>query len=225
MNTNNRTTTWFIVAILLSTLLLDACMTRKEKTAEPIKIGSILTGEGAAWGIAAKNGIDMAVEEINADGGINGRPLKVIHEDDQSDPKKAITAFQKLTDIDKVRIIIGTSWSNTGLAVAPLADENEVLMISPSLGVKEFNEGSRFLFNTWPHDYRLSEALADHVYAQGHRKVALIGAKQVWVEDQTRAFTQRFTKLGGSIVVLVEPDPADRNPYADALKIAAQKET
>src|SRR3989344_2598770 len=75
-------------AVLL--IVLASCAGPAENTAnEPIKLGSILilSGEGASWGNAAKNGIDMAVEKINAGGGINGRLLAVDHQDDKSDPK------------------------------------------------------------------------------------------------------------------------------------------
>ncbi|MBT3406383.1 ABC transporter substrate-binding protein [Candidatus Woesearchaeota archaeon] len=219
------------VAVAIFMLVIIAgCSTQNisGKVVEPesIRIGSILilTGDGASWGIASRNSIDMAVEEINTQGGINGKLLEVIHEDDQSDPKKALSAFRKLTDVNKVDIIIGTTWSHTGLPLVDLADEKEVLMISPSLGVKDFNEASEFIFNTWPHDSYLSKDLADYVFKKGHRKVAIIGAQNVWVKDQTSAFQDRFEELGGEVVLNVEPDPADKDPYADAVKIKAQKD-
>lgn len=188
---------------------------------EPIVIGSIgiLSGEGASWGTAARNGIDLAVQDVNAAGGINGRPLVVIHEDDRGDPKQSLAAFRKLTANDGVGIIIGPTWSNTGLALADPAAENSVLMISPSLGKAEFNERSKYLFNTWPHDYVLSARLADYVYGKGHRRVGLISTKQVWVVEQTAAFTSRFEELGGQVVVLVEPLPEMKEVTAEALKI------
>jgi len=195
---------------------------------DTIKIGSIgiLTGDagGSSWGIAAKNGIDMAVLDINANGGINGKMLEVIHEDDAGDAKKTISAFQKLTDVDNVNIIIGTTWSSTGIPLVKLADEKKVLMISPSLGKPEFNEGSKYLFNTWPHDVTLSSQLADYVFNKGHKKVALISANELWVKDQTNAFKKRFTELGGSVEVLVEPNPTDRELSSDALKIKNNKD-
>jgi len=193
----------------------------KQASGEIIKIGSILilTGEGASWGEAARNGIDLAVEEINNRGGVNNKNLVVIHEDDESDPKKAVSAFQKLTSADKVRFIIGPNWSHTGLAVAPLAPESRVVMISPSLGVKEFNESSQYLFNTWPHDEILSRNLAEYVYNKGYRKVVLFGAQQVWVKDQTAAFKGKFEELGGKVELLFEPLITDTDPRANVLKL------
>ncbi len=207
-----------IILVVVSTTLL---LTINKNEEETIKLGSILilTGEGASWGIAEKNGIDLAIEDINSQGGINGKKLTINHQDDGGDPKTAVSAFNSLNDVSGIDLIIGTTWSRTGLTLINLANENGVLMISPSLGVKEFNEGSKFLFNTWPHDYILSENLADLVFNKGHRRVALIGAKEVWVQDQTNAFKRKFEELGGSIEVLVEPDTNDKTPYSDALKV------
>jgi len=210
-----------IIVIALGTLAYSKSQ-KKPATGEPIKIGAILilSGEGSAWGEAAKNGVDLAVSEINAKGGINGQPIKVIFEDNAgSDPKTAITAFNKLTDVDGVNLIIGPNWSNSGLPLIDLAKTKQTVMISPSLGVAEFNESSDQIFNTWPHDFILSEQLADFVYEKGHRKVGLISAKNVWVEEQTAAFKNRFEELGGTIEVLVEPQPTATEVSTEALKI------
>ncbi len=196
-------------------------------SSEPIRLGAILilSGEGASWGIAEKHGIEMAVDKINSEGGINGRQVVVDFQDDQSDPKAAVNAFRNLVDAKGIDIIIGTTWSHVGLPLVELADENKVLMISPSLGVKEFNEGSEFLFNTWPHDFILSRNLADYIYQKGRRKVVVIGAEQVWVKDQTRNFIERFGELGGSIELIVEPDPLNKNAQPEALRIKTAIET
>jgi branched-chain amino acid transport system substrate-binding protein len=172
-----------------------------------IPIGGIfiLTGQGASWGEASRNGMELAIQDINAAGGVNGKLLKGIYEDDGSDPQKAISAVHKLTESDGARFIIGTNWSNTGVPVAPVAAAAHVVMISPSLGLKDFNESSPYLFNVWQHDDVLSAKLADIVYAKGYRKVALFGANDVWVKAQTAAFVARFEQLGGTVAFTYEP--------------------
>ena len=150
-------------------------------TSTPIGIGAvmILSGEGATWGEASRNGMALAIEDINKSGGVLGRPFKGIYEDDQSDPKAAVSAFNKLVDSDGAKFIIGPNWSNTGLAVRDLAAQAKVVMVSPSLGVADFNEGIDYVFNTWPHDKILSPQLAYYVYGKGHRHVALFGANDL----------------------------------------------
>lgn len=161
----------------------------------------------------------MAVEKINQDGGVNGKNLVAVHQDDQSDPAKAISAFNYLTDVEGIDFIIGTTWSHTGIPLINLVEDKQILVISPSLGKAEFNEASDLIFNTWPHDFILSANLADYVYNKGHRNVALIGAKQLWVKEQTNAFISRFEELGGNIEVLLEPLPDTTEVGSDALKI------
>ncbi|MBS3167699.1 ABC transporter substrate-binding protein [Candidatus Woesearchaeota archaeon] len=220
----NRIIITLAIILAIATIILylvNPIFTGKAIDEGEIKIGSILilTGDGASWGIASKNAIDMAVEEINSKGGINEKKLAVDHQDDASDPKKSVSAFNHLKNIKGINIIIGPTWSHTGLAVASAAKGSNTLIISPSLGVKEFNEGSKYIFNTWPHDELLSRNLADLVYKKGHRKVTIIGAEQVWVKDQTKAFKERFEELGGKIILIQEPNPTDTAPYTEALKI------
>ncbi len=190
-----------------------------------IKIGSILilSGEGASWGEATKNGIDLAIKDVNEAGGINGRMLTVIHEDNASEPQKAISIFRKLTESDGVKYIIGPNWSNSGEPLVELADKAKTVMISPTLGVREFNEGSKYLFNTWPHDDLLSGKLADYVYEKGYRNVAVFGAQQVWNKQQTDAFVKRFTELGGKIALKYEPTIDTKDQRTEVLKVKADK--
>jgi branched-chain amino acid transport system substrate-binding protein len=213
------------IILILFLLLSFTPFASGEDSNDTISIGSILilTGEGSSWGTASRNGIDMAVEHINSRGGILGKSITVYHQDDQSDPKKALSAFRQLVNYQKVNIIIGPNWSNIGLAVQNLADKNEILMISPSLGVATFNESSKFLFNTKPHDYILSRSLADYVFDKGHRKIALVGAIDVWVEEQTKTFKEQFEKRGGEILLLEEPLPSSTDVKAIALKIKNKK--
>ena len=214
------TITIAIVAILaINSTKLTANVT--PNLTNPIRLGSILilSGEGSSWGTAEQNGMEIAIEKVNSEGGINGRKIIVEYEDDKGDPSTAVNAFRKLVDEQGINIIIGTTWSRTGLPLAQLANSKKIIMISPSLGVREFNEQSRFLFNVWPHDYLLSERLADLVYDKGYRNVAVIGAQEVWVKDQANAFTKRFRELNGTISLLFEPDPSDRDMRTEALKI------
>lgn len=212
-----------LIAVIALAFIAFTGFAVKQSESDTIKLGSIgiLTGDsgGAAWGIAAKNGIDLAVLDINSRGGVNGKLLSVVHEDDSGDVKKTLSAFQKLTDVDNINIIIGPTWSNLGIPLVNSADKNKIVMISPSLGLKDFNEGGKYLFNTWPHDEVLSTNLADYVYSKGYKKVAIISANHVWVIDQTNAFKKRFEELGGKVLVVTNPNPEDKNVDSDALKI------
>lgn len=221
----NKKTLIIAVAVILVVIGAFRALSAPNDANGDIKIGSILilSGEGASWGEASKNGIDLAIQDINKTGGIDGKKLVAEHEDSASDPKKAISAFNKLTTTDDVKYIVGPNWSNSGLPLVPLADLSKTVMISPSLGVKEFNEGSPYIFNTWPHDDLLSRTLADYVYNKGYRNVAVFGAQDVWNKQQTKAFSERFTELGGKIALTYEPVTTTKDERTQVLKVRADK--
>ena len=197
----------------------------QHKRNNSIKIGAImiLSGEGASWGEASRNGMEMAIADINKSGGVLGRPLEGVYEDDQSDPKTSVSAFNKLVSADNIKFVVGPNWSATGLPLVDLATQSKVVMISPSLGVADFNEGSEYIFNTWPHDALLSAQLGDYVYAQGHRHVALFGAQDPWVKAQTKAFTDEFTKKGGVVDMTYEPTTDTKDVRTEVAKVVADK--
>lgn len=107
-------TTVVIIAIILLNVLYF-----KPKTVEPIRIGGILmlTGVGSNWGLNSQRGVDHAIEEINNEGGIDGRLLEIVYEDNQGDdPRVAVSAFYELFRED-INIILGPNWSPSGLAL------------------------------------------------------------------------------------------------------------
>ena len=118
---------------------------------EPIKIGALfsVTG-GAAWlGEPEKNSALLAVDEINAKGGINGRKIELIVEDTEGDDTKGVLAAKKLIGQDKVIAIVGPSRSGTSMAVVPIATENEVPLIScaaaASIAIRDASSGARLV--------------------------------------------------------------------------------
>lgn len=99
-----------------------------------IKIGSLasLTGYGAYAGNAELQGAILATEDINRSGGINDRKIKLISEDTQSDPKQTISAYKKLKSLNNVDAIIGPNWSEFAEPLAPIANEDRTILITPS---------------------------------------------------------------------------------------------
>jgi branched-chain amino acid transport system substrate-binding protein len=91
-----------------------------------------LTGNQATFGQSTHNGIIMAFDEINAKGGINGRRIKVLTEDDQSKQEEAANAVTKLISQQSVVAILGEVASSASLAAAPICQSNKVPMITPS---------------------------------------------------------------------------------------------
>ena len=98
----------------------------------PFRIGVMesLTGTGETYGTVALQSKQMALDEINAAGGIDGRMLELVVEDSKCSAQDAITAYNKLTNVDGIKIILGTSCSGAMLGVAPLAEKDGVVLFS-----------------------------------------------------------------------------------------------
>ena len=103
-------------------------------TEEVIKIGTVgpLTGDVATYGISTKNGVEIAVDEFNNNGGINGKKIQLISEDTGGDQTEAANATSKLIDQDKVVAIVGGVISAETLTGGPIANDSKVVMISSS---------------------------------------------------------------------------------------------
>lgn len=129
-----------LVLVTLS-LVLGACDNKPAKPVEPvvvlpdvIKIGTIqpMSGPIAIYGQQTVNAVKIAIEEINAAGGILGKPVELIVEDDENKPEKTTNAFTKMVSQDKVVGIVGALTSNATLSIAPLAQSEGVPLISPT---------------------------------------------------------------------------------------------
>lgn len=210
-----------LISAFLLMPLLQGCATGQAYKEEPIKIGAILilTGTGSNWGENSRHGADLAVKELNAQGGVLGRQLEMDYEDNpHDDPASAVTALNSLIARD-VRIITGTTWSTSGLAVAPVACDEKTLMISPTLGMADFNERCDYLQTLWPHDATLSAELGRHIYETGHRRLAILGAQQTWEDEQARAVKKGYEDAGGKTVAFELPPGDSQDLKTELLRI------
>ncbi len=121
-----------IIGVIIAVIVIGEIwygVSRKPAEKGPIKIGfiSALTGGAAAYGETEKNVVELALKEINDSGELN-RKLEAVYEDGKCDGKEAVTAAQKLINIDKVKIILGGGCSSETLGAAPLAEANKVIL-------------------------------------------------------------------------------------------------
>jgi branched-chain amino acid transport system substrate-binding protein len=135
----------------LTVLFLIGCKSKTEEK-EVIKIGciSILSGEVATYGKETKQGLDLAIEEANQSGMLKGKKIEVIYEDDKIDAKTGTQAINKLINIDKVPIIIGAFSSRVTLAIAPIAEEKKVVLLSASATADEIKDAGDYIFRIVP---------------------------------------------------------------------------
>lgn len=176
----------------------------KKTLDKPLVIGAIvpLTGDGAAYGLPLQQSAEIALKEINGAGGIGGQPVQVIWEDGKCDAKEATAAAQKLMNIDKVKIIFGGVCSSETLAIAPLAEEARVLVISPSATSPKITEAGEFIFRTAPSDAFAGRVAAEYAYQKlGKKTAAVISETTDYAQGLREVFTKVFEELGGDVVV------------------------
>ena len=152
--------------------------------AEPIRIGymATLTGEGATWGQHEREGALMAVKDINARGGVLGRPLELICYDVKGKPEEGVSAIRRLIYDDKVVAIGGSNYSGIQIAVAPIADKGQVPVVSstatnPAVTVDPDTGKVRpYMFRIVYTDPYQGKVIADYLIKKcGAKKLAIIG--------------------------------------------------
>jgi len=161
------------------------------------------TGTTATFGKSTLNGVQMAVDELNAAGGIGGKKVDVHAEDDQSKADEAATAVQKLINQDRVIALIGEVASSRSLAAAPIAQNNGVPMISPSSTNPQVTKVGDFIFRTCFIDPFQGTVMGKCAAQNLHfKRVAILkDVKNDYSVGLAQYFTEEFQgKQGGSIV-------------------------
>lgn len=200
-------TVWWIIAIIIIAASAWFVLTGKagEKASDtgtgPIKIGASLplTGEAASYGEMTKAGIDLAVKEINSAGGVKGRQIQVVFEDDKC-ARDGANVFSKLVNIDKVVAIVGPVCSAAAGPGIPIAQQGGVPTIiwasAPGLPKK----GGNFIFRTYPSDSLQGRVAAEYIYnTLGKHSAAILYVKNDWGQGLNDTFAARFKELGGTI--------------------------
>jgi branched-chain amino acid transport system substrate-binding protein len=164
-------------------------------------VGS-LTGAQAAFGISTRNGIDLAVEEANEAGGVQGKKLAVRVYDDQSKPEEAASAVTRLLTQDKVKLILGEVASSNSLAMAPKAQAAKVPMITPSSTAESVTQVGDYIFRVCFIDPFQGYVMAKFAREELKFNTAamLKDVKSAYSVGLTEVFERKFTEMGGKVV-------------------------
>jgi len=195
------TTLLILVSLVAGLFLLPGC---GKKEPDVIKIGAVLclTGSGAPYGEDAERGIRLATDIINEKGGLNGKKIELIIEDDQTNPRVSASAVSKLINQDRVEVIIGAITSSSMLADAPIAENAKVVLISPGASNPNITSAGDFIFRNWISDALEGKAMADYVFNDdGFREVAILYLNNDYGLGLKQVFRERFEELGGNIVL------------------------
>ncbi len=213
-----------IVMTLIAMLLLAACVQVEEtpavKAPETIKIGAAfpLTGDASSYGLPLQKIAELAREEINNAGGINGKHLEIVFEDSKCNAKDAATAAQKLISVDKVPVIIALC-SGEMLGAAPITEENKVVLFSPSAGSPDITKAGDYVFRNFPSDSTSGRKIAE--YANAHYpKVAIIAEVTDYAQGLAKVFKSAYT---GELVADESYNSDQTDFRAQFTKIKAKK--
>jgi len=206
-----------IAAMLMS---LAGCSKKESNT---IKVGGIapLSGAVAVYGVECKNGIDLAIEEINAAGGIDGKALEFVCEDDEGSPDKTVNAFKKLIAKDGVKFVIGSLTSGCTQAVTTLSQASKVLQIAPAATAPAITDAGNYVFRACFIDPFQGTVGGKFAYNNiGARKAAILyDAGNDYSVGLYENFIASFKSLGGEVVAAESYATGDKDFNAQLTKI------
>ena len=192
-----------VLAVACALLLAVAAACGGSDGETPFRVGIMesLTGPGEAYGNVANHAKQMALDEINAAGGIDGRPLEFVVQDSMCSAQGAITAYKKLTSADGVKIILGPSCSGAMLGAAPLAEADGVILFSGLASNADIADAGDFIFRTQINDKEVGFLTGNLLWLDGVRNLATITELTDYAEGIRLRTVAQFEKNGGTIIV------------------------
>jgi len=184
--------------VVILSLFLSAC------EREPVRIGFVgeISGRVADLGGGARNGAILAVEDRNASGGVNGRPVELIIRDDGHNPDTAAKVIRELVSM-KVEAVIGPMTSGMALAVVPILNESRVVAVSPTVTTTQLTGLDDHFLRVLPDTRRYAPKSAIfHIERTGRRRAALVyeTGNSSYTVNWMDGFRNAFERRGGRIV-------------------------
>lgn len=189
----------------------------------PIKIGTLtpLTGAGGPYGPVMVKAVKAVVDEVNAAGGVLGRKVELISEDDQTNPEAGVRAARKLIDVDKVSAILGTWASSVTTAVAPLCWESKTFLATVS-GADSITQlpHQGYLIRTQPNTTLQGRKFGEFCVAEKAKRVFFLSPQTPFAKSQFDNITEAVKKAGGETGSLIYDDkkPAYRSEIDEVLR-------
>jgi len=169
---------------------------------EPILIGVTgpLTGQYAQYGAQWKKGFDVALDEINAAGGVNGRPLAYVFEDSQSDPRQTVTIARKYVADERIMVEVGDFSSAASMAASPIYQAAGLVQFGFSNSHPDFTKGGDFVWSNAVNQKDEMPLLADFVRDLGLKKVAILHLNSDWGRTAKDLLVAAIKERGGEVV-------------------------
>ncbi len=213
------------IGILAFVILPLICHAQEDRQGAPPRAPIRAGWIGAITGPAAKYGVyeaaQLALDDVNRDGGVNGRPLELVAEDGKCSGQSAVTAAMKLIDVDAMRYIIGGHCSPETMAIAPLAERKRVVLLAASTSNPYLTPAGDYIFRITVPNTNGAEKMAKHAYEKRKlRRIGIVFAETDYARPAAEHFKTVFEKLGGKAVLAESftPSETDFRPMLMRLK-------
>ncbi len=193
------------------------------RAAEPIKVGALLsvTGPAAFLGGPEQKTLEMAVEELNAKGGLAGRPVQLIVKDTGGSPEKAVSFAKQLIEEEQVFAIIGPSTSGETMAVKGLAESSGTLLLSCAAAEVIVNPVARWVFKTAQKDSHAATMIFQQLKKQGLTRIAVLTSNTGFGKAGKEQLEKLAPEHGITVVVSETYDKAATDLTAEVTKVKA----
>jgi branched-chain amino acid transport system substrate-binding protein len=189
--------------------------------ADEVVVGAVtpLSGKLAVYGEGFQQAMLLALEEVNAAGGIKGKPMKILYEDNNSTAKDSVSAIQKLITVHKLPVIFGPAASSNFLAVCPIAQENKTILIAAQSAAAEISKAGDYVFRVFPSDELQGKGASDLAVSLGYKEVVLTYINNDWGVGLGNVFKQEFLKTGGKILDEFTHDEGKTDYRSEILRV------
>ena len=203
MNKTTKVVVWIIVIVIVVAGGYYLIKNQGSNSNGPIKIGFIapLTGDAASVGLNEQSAVELAVDEVNKAGGINGRPIQMIYEDGQCSGTPASDAANALINVDKVPVILGGACSSETMSFTAAAEQSKTVVFSPCSSNPALTNAGDYIFRDYPSDNYQGTFAANYIFTTlGKKNIAVLYTQDDWATGIRTVFESAFQKLGGTIV-------------------------
>jgi len=227
--TKSITRWWPAVVILLLALVTIAyfSLRGKQGTSFDYAFGVVAPFSGqegaSVYGKNIRQAVELALSEINARGGVNGRKMVALYEDDQLQTSVAVGAVQKLISDSRISVIIGPVASSSTIAASKVAEKAHTILISPSSTANDISGMSPWVFRTIAPDNYEAEAMAKYAKSQGFRRVAIAYVDNAGTKGPAVVFRKSFSGVDTQVVAFEEVPQGVTDVRVQITKLSAAK--
>jgi branched-chain amino acid transport system substrate-binding protein len=186
-----------------------------------VVVGAVtpLTGKLAVYGEGFQQAMLLALDDVIASGGINGKPMKIFFEDNNSTSKGSVSAIQKLITIHKFPVIFGPAASSNFLAVCPIAQQNKTIIIGAESAAAAISKCGSYVFRVFPSDLLQGKGVAELAEYMGYRELVLTYINNDWGVGLANVFKEQFLRGGGRLIDEFTYDEGKTDYRSEILRI------